>query len=67
VLLVIVILPFFLIGKLYTATVGNLLCGINDKERSKSVKGFLWTILAIIITAIVALLAYFGLQLFKII
>jgi hypothetical protein len=48
-ILVSVLMPFFLGGKFLKGTVGNLICGIGDGSRTKSVKGFLATILALVI------------------
>lgn len=40
------IIPFF-IAKLWNGTIGALIHGACDKDRSKTMKGFIWTILGI--------------------
>ena len=42
------IIPFF-IAKLYNGTIGLLISGACDKDRSKTVKATLWTILLLIV------------------
>lgn len=49
----------FLISKLFTGTIGVLLCGACDENRPKAMKGFLWTVLAITIVIIIACGIYF--------
>ena len=45
--LVIILSPVFLLSKLIKGTFGALLTGASDKERSKTAKGFLWTLLCL--------------------
>ncbi len=37
----------FLIAKFWNGTIGALIVGASDKDRSKAMKGFIWTVLAI--------------------
>lgn len=49
---------FFLLSKLFKGTVGALIAGAETDNRPKAVKGFLWTLLAIIVLGLVATAAY---------
>ena len=51
--LTVIILPFYLIAKLFKATFGALLAGAADDDRPKAVKGFLWTVLGLTVAFIV--------------
>jgi hypothetical protein len=62
-----VLLPFFLASKLFKGTIGALIAGAEDSSRPKAVKGFLWTLLAIIVTSGTAIAIYLLLQFMKII
>lgn len=48
------LLPFYLISKLFRGTIGALIAGAEDSNRPKAVKGFIWTILGIIVVLIVS-------------
>lgn len=48
----------YLLGKLVKGTFGNLICGAEDANRSKAMRGFLWTILAVTITVLLAMGVY---------
>lgn len=51
-----VLLPFFLLAKLFKGTVGALIAGAEDSDRPKAVKGFLWTLIAVIAVGVVGLI-----------
>ena len=51
--LVFVITPFFLLYKLFQGTVGALVAGAEDSNRPKAMKGFIWTILGLLVAAVV--------------
>lgn len=53
---------FFLLSKLWRGTIGALIAGAEDANRPKTVKGFLWTLLAIIAVGILAALVYLFLK-----
>lgn len=53
---------FFLLSKLWRGTIGALIAGAEDANRPKTVKGFLWTLLAIIAVGIVSALVYLFLK-----
>lgn len=64
-LLTLLVLPFYLLGKLFRASIGNILTGINDKDKKTEVKGLYWTILGFlalvfIFFTIVLILNIFG-------
>lgn len=61
-LLTIVLTPFYLIAKLIRGPIGTLLAGAEDGNRSKTVRGFLWTLLAIIIVLILGIGVVLALQ-----
>lgn len=46
-LLTLILMPFFLLAKLLRGTVGILLGAACDPDKPKSIKGLLWTILAV--------------------
>jgi len=52
------LLPFFLFSKLWKGTIGALIAGAEDSDRPKAVRGFLYTLLAVIAVGIIALVAY---------
>lgn len=54
---IILIIPFF-ISKLWNGTIGVLLYGATDKNRSKSMKGLIWTVLAILLILGVVIIIY---------
>lgn len=58
---IVLIIPFF-IAKLFRGTIGALLCGAEDANRSKAAKGFIWTIIAIVIVLIILCLIYLFLR-----
>lgn len=60
--LTLVLVWFFLIGKLLKGTVGALIAGASDADRPKAVKGFLWTLLAIFTVIIIAMAVYLFLR-----
>lgn len=46
---------FYLLNKLFKGTVGALISGAEDENRPKAVKGFLWTMVAVIFMGAIAL------------
>ena len=61
-LLTLVLCPFFLLSKLLKGTVGALIAGASDGDRPKAVKGFLWTLIAIIAVMAIAAVVYLFLK-----
>lgn len=61
-LLTCVLSPFFLASKLLKGTLGALVAGACDEDRPKAVKGFLWTLIAIIAMLIIAIVVYLFLK-----
>ena len=59
--LTLLLLPFFLFAKLWKGTIGALIVGAEDSDRPKSVRGFLYTLLAIVAVGMIALAAYLAL------
>lgn len=55
----VLIIPF-LLAKLWNGTIGLLIVGASDKDRSKAMKGMLWTILVLIVLG----LLFIGIYLF---
>lgn len=53
---------FYLLGKLLQGTIGALVSGASDANRPKAVKGFLWTLLAVITVVVVAMAVYLFLK-----
>lgn len=51
-----VLLPFYLIAKLFKGTIGNLIAGAEDSDRPRAVRGFLWTLLGLIAVGAVGLI-----------
>lgn len=60
--LTIVLTPFFLVAKFFRGTIGALLCGACDSNRPKAMKGFIWTVLAMLLVAVVAAAVYLFLK-----
>ena len=64
--LTIVLVPFYLVNKFFRGTVGAIIFGAEDANHSKTMKGFLWTLLGIIVLLIMAFSVYaVGHYLFK--
>lgn len=61
-LLTLILLPFFLLSKLWRGTVGALISGAEDENRAKGVKGFLWTIIGVFAAAVLAAAIYLFLK-----
>lgn len=61
-LLTCVLSPFFLLSKLLKGTLGALIAGACDEDRPRAVKGFLWTLIAIIAVLIIAIVIYLFLK-----
>lgn len=57
-LLTLVLSPFFLLSKFLKGTIGALIAGASDGDRPKAVKGFLWTLIAIIAVMAIAVVVY---------
>lgn len=57
-----VLIWFFLLAKLWRGTIGALIAGAEDSNRPKTVKGLLWTLLAVVVIGIVAALVYLFLK-----
>lgn len=53
---------FFLLAKLFKGTIGALIAGAEDSNRPKSVKGFLWTLIAIIAVGALSAIIYLFLK-----
>lgn len=60
--LTIFILPFYMISKLIKGTIGVLLCGAEDGNRSKMAKGFIWTVLSIVVLLVMLAACYLFLK-----
>lgn len=52
-LFTVILCPFFLLNKLGKGTIGTLLSGATDDNRPKAVKNFIWTMLGILVAAII--------------
>lgn len=61
-LVAVVTLPFFLLDIFCKATIGNLLAGASNQDRSKAVKGFLWTLIAVISVFAILIIVYLFLK-----
>lgn len=57
-----ILTPFYLISKLFKGTIGALVVGAEDENRSKQAKGFLWTILVVVVLLLVAAVIYLFLK-----
>lgn len=53
---------FFLLSKLFKGTIGALIAGAETDNRPKAVKGFMWTLLAVIVLAVASSAIYLLLQ-----
>lgn len=60
--LTVIIVPFFLVYKVVRGTIGAMIAGAVDQDRPKSVKGFLWTLIALFATLFVAAVVYLFLK-----
>lgn len=60
--LTLISLPVYLLSKLVKGTIGNLLTGADAEDRSKGVKAFIWTLLAIFLASIIALGVYLSIK-----
>ena len=57
-----ILLPFYLLSKLFRGTGGALIAGAEDEDRPKLVRGFIWTILGILFVGAVAACIYLFLK-----
>lgn len=57
-----VLLPFYLLSKLFRGTIGALIAGAEDEDRPKLVRGFIWTILGILFVGAVGACIYLFLK-----
>lgn len=57
-----VLIWFFLLSKLWKGTIGALIAGAESDNRSKSVKGFLWTVVGLFAVGILSALVYLFLK-----
>lgn len=62
-----VLVWFFLLAKLFKGTIGALIAGAEDENRPRAVKGFLWTMLALVVLAVIAVIVLLVLKHFAII
>lgn len=53
---------FFLINKLWKGTIGALVAGASDENRTKAAKGFIWTVLGVFTLFIVGAIVYLFLK-----
>lgn len=60
--LTLLIFPFYFFAILIRITFGTLLSGACDEDRPKSVKGFLWTLIAVIAILLITAIIYFFLK-----
>lgn len=60
--LVAILIPFYLVNKLVSGTIGVLISGASDSNRPKAVKGFLFTLLAVVCVGIIALCVFLALK-----
>lgn len=61
-LLVIILMIPYLLSKLWRGTIGALIVGANDENRSKTAKGFIWTVLAVFTLLVLVCLVYLFLK-----
>lgn len=61
-LLTAILSPFFLLSKLLKGTVGAVIAGASNDDRPKAIKGFLWTLIAIVAVLLVAAVIYLFLK-----
>lgn len=57
----VLLVPFF-ISKLFRGTIGVLLAGAEDGNRSKTAKAFIWTIIAVAVALLLFVLVYLFLK-----
>lgn len=57
-----ILIPFYLLNKLVSGTLGVLIAGASDENRPRAVKGFLFTLLAVTCAGIIALLVFLALR-----
>lgn len=62
-----ILVPFYLLNKLIAGTFGALVAGASDANRPKAVKGFLFTLLAVACTGLIAVMVFLVLKWLKII
>lgn len=60
--LTVIAIPFYLLNKGLKASIGVLIAGASDDNRPKAVKGFLWTLLAVIAVLAIAVVTYLFLK-----
>ena len=60
--LTVILVWFFLAAKLFQGTIGALLSGASDGNRTKAAKGFIWTVLGIFTLFIVGAIVYLFLK-----
>lgn len=61
-LLTLILMPFFLLAKLLRGTIGILLGAACDPDKPKSIKGLLWTILAVMAALVTTAVVYLFLK-----
>ena len=57
-----ILIPFYLLNKLVSGTLGVLIAGASDENRPRAVKGFLFTLLAVTCAGIITLLVFLALR-----
>ena len=57
-----VLIPFFLLAKLWAGTIGALICGASDSNRPKAMKGFIWTVLGLVLLVMLFCAVYLFLK-----
>ena len=68
-LITVLIFPIFFLDKMFKGTIGALLFGACDGNRPKQMRGFMWTMLGILMVVVViaiicGLLVAFGVDVF---
>lgn len=58
---VVLLIPFF-VSKLFRGTIGVLLAGAEDGNRSKTAKAFIWTVIALAVALLLFVLVYLFLK-----
>ena len=53
---------FFLLNKLWKGTIGALVAGASDENRTKAAKGFIWTVIGVFTLLVVVALVYLFLK-----
>jgi restriction endonuclease S subunit len=56
--LTILVMPFYLVHKFIKGTLGAIISGADSADRSKAVKAFLWTLLAVFFVCALTLMGY---------